>query len=151
MKICFLNELSGLSACVLEGAIRESIEYAGIDGFVLGERETDCGLPVMVLQKIKVRYPQVRVYQLTHIPVGKVRKRLTCGFDGYWYPQGLEKHPARLARRVAGCLVIDCAEMMIDGGHGKTGLAKLLSAYGEIRKNLGMLHMVRLSGKNRCR
>ena len=145
MRLCFLNGWMETEQEVFERLLDEHICRQGVDVFVLGKRIRDDHVSLKTLIRIKVRYPNVKVYLLTHVLPEKQTEKAPLGFDGFWYPSGLNMKPARLARRLAGCLTIDQALFMIDGGYGKAGLPGLLSAYAIRRSRLGQLTVTRIS------
>lgn len=80
----------------LENVIEKHITEYGVTTFTVGHYGNFDSLVVGVLQEIKKRYPNIRLYLLTPYALNQ-KIKVPDEFDGTLYPDGLETTPKQYA------------------------------------------------------
>ena len=141
MKLCFINSCRGATDEFWKKAFAYILDHS-IDTVVVRLQKN--ALFWTEWKNERNKYPQIRIFLLTHMPQERRKENLPEDVDGFWYPEGMEGKPARIARRIAGCLTIDQAACMVERKKVKTGLPRLLSAYGHLKQRMGETEVIQI-------
>ena len=99
-KLCFLfghRDAPDTLAPLLDAALEQHCDRYGIQTFAVGSRGQFDRMATAALKRLKARRPQVRLLLLLAYHPAQQQRDLPDGFDGTWYPDGMETVPHRLA------------------------------------------------------
>ena len=129
----------------LDTAIERHIIEYGVTEFLVGHYGTfDC-MAQSVLAKAKEHHPEIMLrlllpYHPTEQPV-----KVPAGFDGSFYPPGMESVPRQLAIVRANQYAIRCCDYLICYDAGHIGNTRELVAYARRRERNGLIHIENLA------
>ena len=84
-----------------------------VEEFVIGNYGGFDRLAARAAAEVKKQYPQIRLVQLQPYLPSEKKEPLPQGFDGGWYPDGMETVPPRYAIVRANRAAIDQADCLI--------------------------------------
>lgn len=121
----------------------EGCAVAGVTDFVVGHYGGFDRLAAQAVRKIKKQFPQVTLTMLLPYYQPERPMPLPEGFDGSFYPPGLEKAPKRLAIVRANRYMADhCGVLIAYVRH--PGNARELLEYAHGREKRGLVQVVNL-------
>jgi hypothetical protein len=115
-KLCFLfghRDAPNTLAPLLDAALEQHCDRHGIRVFVVGSRGHFDRMAAAALNRLKARRPQVRVLLLLAYHPARQQRDVPAGFDGTWYPDGMETVPHRLAIVRANHIALRAAHSVI--------------------------------------
>ena len=116
MKSCFFighREASDELMPALQRAIEQHIEEYGVTEFIGGGYGGFDRLATVALVAAKRIYPEITLLRLTPYHPAERKVILPEGFDGIYYPEGMEKVPRRLAIVRANRYVVEHSDYLI--------------------------------------
>lgn len=127
----------------LDEAIERHIVEYGVDDFVVGHYGSFDAEVIGALRRAKKRHPEITLLLL--IPYHPYDRPIEppTGFDGTYYPEGMEKVPKRLAIIKANRYMVDHSGYLIAYVHG-VGKSRDLTEYAKRRERLGLIHVEEL-------
>lgn len=125
----------------LEAACKLACDF-GVNEFYIGGYGGFDRLGESALLEVKHRCPTVRLYRLLAYHPYNQEICLPKGFDGTYYPQGLEAVPQRLAILRANRAMVDASEHIIACVFHQTGNAHELLRYAQRRERQGKLRII---------
>ena len=150
-KLCFLighRETDAALYDVLYREIERHIREMGVTDFLVGHYGGFDRLAVRVLQNIRQRYPQTRLFLLLpYHPAGQPVE-IPAGFAGSWYPPGMEKVPRRYAIVRANRCAVERAQYLIAGVWHPASNAQKLVEYARRRERKGKIAVTVLHDPN---
>ena len=142
MSTCFLigSHLSpdALSPLLDEAIERHIVEY-GVTEFVVGQYGRFDRLAAHALYRCKTEYPGLTLTLLCAYHPAERAVILPRGFDGFWYPAGLEQVPRRFAIQRANRLAVEQSEYLIAGLRHPGSCTASLVRYALGRQRQGKL------------
>jgi len=119
-KKCFFignrHTTSSIKEQLTQAIEKHIIEY-GVTTFTVGRYGNFDGMVLSALREAKKRHEDIHLYLLT--PYALTQKIDTPeGFDGTFYPEGLEKVPFRLAIVQANRYMVQNSDYLITYSHG---------------------------------
>ena len=126
-------------APLLDEAIERHITAYGASGFVVGHYGNFDRLAAAALRRAKERHPDIDLRLL--IPYHPFDRPVEPppGFDGTYYPEGLERVPRRLAIVHADRLLIRTSQFLI--AHPGLGQSRELTDYALRREKRGLIRV----------
>lgn len=115
---CFLIGHRDTSSDILPSLtaeIEHHIREQGITEFVVGQYGRFDRLAAHALYRCKTEYPGLTLTLLCAYHPAERAVILPRGFDGFWYPAGLEQVPRRFAIQRANRLAVEQSEYLIAG------------------------------------
>lgn len=115
---CFLIGHRDTSSDILPSLtteIEHHIREQGITEFVVGQYGGFDRLAAHALYRCKTEYPGLTLTLLCAYHPAERAVILPRGFDGFWYPAGLEQVPRRFAIQRANRLAVEQSEYLIAG------------------------------------
>lgn len=139
---CFLIGHRDTSSDILPSLtteIEHHIREQGITEFVVGQYGGFDRLAAHALYRCKTEYPGLTLTLLcAYHPVERA-VILPRGFDGFWYPAGLEQVPRRFAIQRANRLAVEQSEYLIAGLRHPGSCTASLVRYALGRQRQGKL------------
>ena len=132
MKSCFFighREAPGTIMPRLEEAVVRHIAELGITDFYVGNYGSFDRLAARAVLNAKKQYGGVSLYLLLPYHPAERPVTLMPGFDGSFYPPGMEKVPRRLAIIRANRYMVDHVDHLIAYAWHPAGNARELTAY----------------------
>lgn len=128
----------------LDEEIERHIAEYGVTEFVVGHYGNFDLEVIGALQRAKKRHPEVTLLLL--IPYHPYDRPIKppAGFDGTYYPEGLEQIPKRLAIVRANRYMVDHSGYLIAYIHGG-GNSRDLAQYAKRREARGLIHVAELT------
>ncbi len=114
MKRCFFIGHRQVSETIYEPlcqAVKDAIQ-AGVTEFIVGHYGAFDRLAAKAVKQLKAKYPVRLVMLLPYHPAVRPVE-LPDGFDGSYYPSGMEKVPMRLAIVQANHRAVDAVDCLI--------------------------------------
>jgi len=124
----------------LDKAIERHIVEYGVTEFVVGHYGNFDGEVIGALQRAKKYHPEVALLLL--VPYHPYDRPIDPpkGFDGTYYPEGMERVPKRLAIVRANRFMVDHSDYLITYIHG-VGKSRDLAEYARRREKRGLIHV----------
>ena len=148
MKTCFFighreagDELFPLLIKTVE---RYVLEY-GVTQFVVGNYGGFDRVAAQVIKKIKQKYCAVTLLLLLPYHPSKCPIQTPDGFDGTYYPDGMETVPARFAIVRANRLMVDRSDFLIAFSWRTASNAGKLLEYAQKRAQQGVIQVENLA------
>lgn len=145
MSTCFLigSHLSPdtLSPLLDEAIERHIVEY-GVTEFVVGRYGRFDQLAAEALRRAKGRYPGIRLWRLLPYHPAERPVDIPPGFDGTYYPEGLETVPRRLAILRAGQIAAAESRFLI--ASPGLGGSRTVTDYALRREKRGLIQVTLL-------
>lgn len=144
MKSCFFvghREADERLLPVLQSMIRRLIEEEGVTEFYVGGYGGFDRIAGAAVKQLKAEYPHISLRMM--IPYHPAERPVEApnGYDGTYYPNGLEGVPKRFRIAKANRIMIDTSDWLIAYVyHGASNSRKFLE-YAERRKKKGLLQV----------
>ena len=144
MKSCFFighREADERLLPVLQSVIQQLIEEEGVTEFYVGGYGGFDRIAGAVVKQLKAEYPRISLRIM--IPYHPAERPVEApnGYDGTYYPNGLEGVPKRFRIAKANRLMIDTSDWLIAYVcHGASNSRKFLE-YAERREKKGLLQV----------
>ena len=148
MKSCFFighREADERLLPVLQSTIRRLIVEEGVTEFYVGGYGGFDRIAGAAVKQLKAKYPQISLKMM--IPYNPAERPVEApnGYDGTYYPNGLEGVPKRFRIAKANRIMIDTSDWLIAYVcHGASNSRKFLE-YAERREKIGMLRIVNVA------
>lgn len=147
MRTCFFIghcEVSARVGAVLEQAVeRHILEYQATDFFVGGYGGFD-RLAAGAVKRAKQRYPELSLTLLLPYHPGQRPVAVPPGFDGTFYPSGMEHVPPRLAIVRANRYMVEHSDYLIAYAR-HPGNSRNLVEYALKREKRGLIQVENLA------
>ncbi len=134
MKRCFFIGHRHVTETIYEPlcqAVEEAIQ-AGVTEFIVGHYGSFDRLAAKAVKQLKAKYPVRLVMLLPYHPAVRPVE-LPDGFDGSYYPSGMEKVPMKLAIVQANRRAVDTVDCVIGAVRHPAGNAEKILAYAARR------------------
>lgn len=141
-KLCFLighREADATLYGVLYREIERHIREWGATDFLVGHYGGFDRVAVRVLQDIRRCYPQMRPFLLLPYHPARQPVEIPAGFEGSWYPPGMEEVPRRYAIVRANRCAVERAHYLIAGVWHPASNAQKLVDYARRRERQGKI------------
>ena len=144
MKSCFFighREADERLLPVLQSVIQQLIEEEGVTEFYVGGYGGFDRIAGAAVKQLKAQYPRISLRIM--IPYHPAERPVEApnGYDGTYYPNGLEGVPKRFRIAKANRIMIDTSDWLIAYVyHGASNSRKFLE-YAERRKKKGLLQV----------
>lgn len=148
MKSCFFighREVDERLLPVLRETILQLITEEDVTDFYVGGYGGFDRLAGLAVKQIKEQHPQISLRLL--LPYHPAERPIDPpdGYDGSYYPEGMEKVPKRYAIVRANKLMIDASDWLVAYVcHGASNTRKLLD-YAQRRKRNGDLYIINIA------
>ena len=144
MKCCFLighREADEKLYPALRKEICRHILEFGVSEFIVGHYGAFDRLAARAVTAAKQDWPEIQLWML--LPYHPVERPtpLPVGFDGTYYPPGMEKVPRRFAICRANRYMVDHVDYLIAYAWHPASNTRKLVAYAQRRVNCGALHL----------
>lgn len=143
MSTCFFIGSRYATSAVqkpLDEAIERHIVEYGVEEFVVGHYGSFDLEVIAALRRAKKRHPEVTLLLLTPYHPHDRPIEPPEGFDGTYYPEGMERVPKKLAIIRADRYVVDHSDYLIAYIHG-VGRSRDLAEYARRREKRGSIHV----------
>ena len=128
----------------LSAAIEARIVEDGVDQFVAGNYGRFDSLAAQAVRKAKKQHPDILLFYLR--PYHPVERPFTpSGYDGSFYPPGMETVPRKLAIVRANRYMVDNSQFLIAYARYSASNAWKLTEYARKREKKGLLHVENLA------
>ena len=128
----------------LSAAIEARITEDGVDQFVAGNYGRFDSLAAQAVRKAKKQHPDILLFYLR--PYHPVERPFTpSGYDGSFYPPGMETVPRKLAIVRANRYMVDNSQFLIAYARYSASNAWKLTEYARKREKKGLLHVENLA------
>ena len=128
----------------LSAAIEARIVEDGVDQFVVGNYGRFDLLAAQAVRKAKKQHPDILLFYLR--PYHPVERPFTpSGYDGSFYPPGMETVPRKLAIVRANRYMVDNSQFLIAYVRYSASNAWKLTEYARKREKKGLLHVENLA------
>lgn len=151
MKGCFFighREADERLLPVLQSTIRRLIDEEDVKEFYVGGYGGFDRIAGVAVKQLKAKYPEITLRMV--IPYHPAEKPIEApnGYDGTYYPDGLEGVPKRIRIAKANRLMIDTSDWLIAYVcHGASNSRKFLE-YAERREKKGLLQVQNIAEIN---
>lgn len=148
MKTCFLmghRDAPDSIRSELIRTIERCISELGITTFIVGQYGNFDRLAVCPLVEAKKRHPEITLLLLIPYHPADRTVKAPPGFDGTYYPEGMETVPKRLAIIRANRYIIDRAECLIAYAWHPASNAREQLEYAQKREMKGQMHIENLA------
>ncbi len=145
MKSCFFighREADERLLPVLQSVIQQLIEEEGVTEFYVGGYGGFDRIAGAAVKQLKAEYPHISLRIM--IPYHPAERPVEApnGYDGTYYPNGLEGVPKRFRIARANRIMIDTSDWLIAYvWHGASNSRKFLE-YAKRKEKMGMLRIV---------
>lgn len=144
-KTCFFigsrHTPSSIRGQLLQAVEKHIVEY-GVTTFTVGHYGAFDSLVAGVLLEAKKQYSDIKLYQLAPYALNQKREAPE-GFDGTFYPEGLELVPKRYAIVQANRHMIQNSDYLIAYAHG-VGNSRNFVEYAQGREKKGLIKVTLL-------
>lgn len=143
-KTCFFigsrHSSSAITEQLVEVIEKHIIEY-GVTTFTVGHYGNFDSLVISVLKEMKKKYTDIELYLLCPYALNQKREAPE-GFDGTFYPEGLETVPFRLAIVQANRYMVKNSDYLI--AHPGIGNSRKIVEYAQRREKKGLIKVTLL-------
>ena len=147
MPSCFFighREASALILPYIKRAIEELIRQEKVRDFYVGGYGNFDRLSGEAVLQLKKQFPAIRLYRVLPYHPANRRIEIPNGFDGTFYPDGMEYVPRRYTISRANRTMIDQSAFLIAYvWHPASNAGKLLD-YARIREKKGLIRIINL-------
>lgn len=129
----------------LDRAIERCITEGGIRSFIVGQYGNFDRLAAHALREAKKRHPDISLFLL--IPYHPADRPVEAppGFDGTYYPEGMESVPKKLAIVRANRFMADHCDCLIAYSRHPASNARELLEYARKRERKGLIYVENLA------
>lgn len=122
---------------------RHILEY-GVTEFVVGRYGRFDGLAAQAVKQAKERHPNVTLIYLRPYHPAERPDETPKGFDGSFYPPGMERVPKRLSIVQANRYMVDHSDFLITYVWHPTSNSRELVEYAKKRERRGLIRVTML-------
>lgn len=126
----------------LAAAIERCIEEYKVTRFVVGQYGSFDRMAAEAVIAAKKRYPQITLFLLLPYHPAERPVNAPAGFDGTYYPDGMESVPRRLAIVRANRYMVDHSDFLIAYAHHPASNARELLEYAQSRERKGLTRVI---------
>lgn len=151
MKSCFFighHDAPDSILPELTSAIERIILEEGKMCFYIGGYGNFDRLSAHAIKQLKKKYPQVTLMKLLYYHPAIRPVEIPDGYDGTYYPEGMEKVPQRIAIVKGNHLMVDSADWLVAYVCHSIGNAGKLLQYAQRKKRNSTLRIINLSNNN---
>lgn len=127
---------------------RHIVEY-GVTYFVVGGYGGFDALAARAVKEAKKRHPEAVLTKLLPYHPAERSTPIPTGFDGTYYPFGLERIPRKFAIVRANRIMIEQSDYLIAYAWHPASNARALVEYAERREKKGLIHIANLAKYHR--
>ena len=128
----------------LSDVVEKRITEHGVDQFVVGAYGRFDSLAAQAVRRAKKQHPDILLFYLR--PYHPVERPFTpSGYDGSFYPPGMETVPRKLAIVRANRYMVDNSQFLIAYARYSASNAWKLTEYARKREKKGLLHVENLA------
>lgn len=128
----------------LSEAVQKHILCHGVTEFIVGQYGSFDRMAARAVLEAKANHPEITLTLLLPYHPAERPVPLMKGFDGSFYPPGMEKVPRRLAILRANRYMVDHADYLIAYARHPGGNAKKLVEYAQRKEAQGLIHVTLL-------
>lgn len=132
---------SSLEQQLIEAVEKHITEY-GVTTFTVGHYGSFDSLVIRVLRELKKRYTNIELYLLAPYALNQNREAPE-GFNGTFYPEGLEKVPFRYAIVQANRYMVQQSDYLIS--YPGMGNSRKIVEYAQSREKKGLIKVTLIS------
>ena len=125
----------------LAEAVKKHITEYGVNTFTVGHYGAFDSLVIGVLRELKKSYPDIVLYLLVPYALNQNREA-PAGFNGTFYPEGLEKVPLRYAIVQANRYMVQHSDYLIS--YPGVGNSRRIVEYARRREKKGLIKVTLL-------
>ena len=148
LKSCFFighREVDSTIYPVLLHEIERHIVEYGVRCFVVGRYGNFDALAARAVQEAKKHHPKVMLFRLLpYHPAGRSIS-MPLGFDGVYYPFGLERVPPKFAIIRANQIMVERSDFLIAYAWHSASNAREIVKYARRRERSGLIQVVNLA------
>ena len=147
MKSCFFighREASEEIYPVLYAAVEQHIVEYGVTEFIVGHYGGFDRLAALAVKEAKRLYPEVKLTLLLPYHPAERPIPTPAGFDGTFYPPGMESVPRKAAIVRANSYMVDHVDYLIAYVWHPASNARDLLEYARKREGKGLIHVTAL-------
>lgn len=130
----------------IQHAVEEMITEYGVNEFVVGHYGNFDRLAASAVITAKHNHPEVSLLMLLPYHPSESPVALSTGFDGTYYPEGMEIVPRRYAIIRANHYAVDNADFLIAHVEHPASNAQKLLEYALGRERRGLLSVLKIYG-----
>ena len=148
-KSCFFighRDAPNSLAPVLDALVERHITEYGVGEFVVGRYGGFDALAASAVKRAKNRHPDVRLVCLRPYHPAERPEKTPSGFDGSFYPPGMERVPRKLAIVRANRYMVDNSDYLIAYAC-YPGNARELLEHAQARERKGLIHIENLADR----
>lgn len=147
MATCFFighrDAKDSLLPALIAEVERHILEY-GVTEFVVGRYGRFDGLAAQAVKQAKERHPNVTLIYLRPYHPAERPDETPKGFDGSFYPPGMERVPKRLSIVQANRYMVDHSDFLITYVWHPTSNSRELVEYAKKRERRGLIRVTML-------
>lgn len=147
-KSCFFighREASNDIIPALDAALEQHISQFGVTEFIVGGYGGFDRLASAAVIRAKKRYENISLLRLLPYHPAERLIETPIGFDGTYYPHGMENIPRRLAILRANRYMVDHVDYLIAYAWHPASNARELMEYAERRERRGLIKVMNLA------
>ena len=128
----------------LSDAVEKRITEHGVDQFVVGAYGRFDSLAAQAVRRAKKQHPDILLFYLRPYHPSE-RPHSPTGFDGSFYPPGMETVPRKAAIVRANRYMVDNSQFLIAYARYSVSNAWELTEYARKRERRGLIHVENLA------
>lgn len=128
----------------LSAAVEKHITEHGVDQFVVGAYGRFDSLAAQAVRRAKKQHPDILLFYLRPYHPSE-RPQTPAGFDGSFYPSGMETVPRKAAIVWANRYMVDNSQFLIAYARYSVSNAWELTEYARKRERRGLIHVENLA------
>ena len=128
----------------LSDAVEKRITEYGVDQFVVGHYGKFDSLAAQAVRRAKKQHPDILLFYLRPYHPSE-RPHTPAGFDGSFYPPGMETVPRKAAIVRANRYMVDNSQFLIAYARYSVSNAWELTEYARKRERRGLIHVENLA------
>ena len=128
----------------LSDAVEKRITEHGVDQFVVGAYGRFDSLAAQAVRRAKKQHPDILLFYLRPYHPSE-RPHPPTGFDGSFYPPGMETVPHKAAIVRANRYMVDSSQFLIAYARYSVSNAWELTEYARKRERRGLIHVENLA------
>lgn len=128
----------------LSGAVEKCITEHGVEQFVVGAYGRFDSLAAQAVRRAKKQHPDILLFYLRPYHPSE-RPHSPTGFDGSFYPPGMETVPRKAAIVRANRYMVDNSQFLIAYARYSVSNAWELTEYARKRERRGLIHVENLA------
>ena len=126
--------------------VERHITDCGVTDFVVGRYGRFDGLAAQAVKLAKERHPNIRLTYLRPYHPAERTEKTPAGFDGSFYPPGIERIPKRLAIVRANRYMVEHSDFLIAYVWHPASNAREVVEYAKRRELRGLIKVTLLAG-----